>query len=84
MDIIDLLANDERIIVYSSKEDRSIVTWNQTDTLQWWRPVVRIEDPESYKQDNWEEVGILTQSGYGPKSYKQARKVAIAWLTDSL
>lgn len=81
MDIFDILSLDERVIVYSSLEDRSLVTWNKSDTMQWWRPIVRLGDPESFDPNKWEEIAILTQSGYGPKTYDQARKVAIAWLS---
>jgi hypothetical protein len=88
MDIITLLSHDERQIVLTSAEDRSIITWNQADTFQWWRPVVRIDDinypRKQFDSNDWEEVGILTQSGYGPKTYADARKVAIGWLTNSL
>ena len=87
MDIITLLSHDERQIVLTSAEDRSIITWNQTDTFQWWRPVVRM-NPGGYSSEfdpnDWEEVAILTQSGYGPKNYADARRVAIGWLTNSL
>lgn len=88
MDIMRILSHDERQIVLTSVEDRSIITWNQSDTLQWWRPIVRVDYsdyPKGRFDDNdWEEVAILTQSGYGPKNYEQARKVAIAWMTNSL
>ena len=88
MDIMRIMSNDERQIVLTSAEDRSIITWNQSDTLQWWRPIVR-QDFSDYKTgrfdpNDWEEVAILTQSGYGPKTYEDARQVAIAWLTNSL
>lgn len=97
MDIITLLSHDERQIVLTSAEDRSIITWNQADTFQWWRPVVRMQPEDlgfmsvtlsggsfDFNPNDWEEVAILTQSGYGPKTYEQARKVAIGWLTNSL
>lgn len=88
MDIITLLSHDERRIVLTSAEDRSIITWNQSDTFQWWRPVVRVNESDypsgHFDLNDWEEVSILTQSGYGPKTYEDARQVAIAWLTNSL
>lgn len=88
MDIITLLSHDERRIVLTSSEDRSIITWNQSDTFQWWRPVVRTDYSDypkgRFDLNDWEEVSILTQSGYGPKTYEDARQVAIAWLTNSL
>lgn len=88
MDIITLLSHDERQIVLTDPADRSIVTWNQSDTLQWWWPVVRMSHSDypngDFDPNDWEEVSILTQSGYGPKNYEEARKVAIAWLTNSL
>jgi hypothetical protein len=88
MDIITVLSHDERQIVLTSSEDRSIITWNQSDTLQWWRPVVRMNETDypsgRFDPNDWEEVAILTQSGYGPKTYEDARRVAIAWLTNSL
>jgi WD40 repeat protein len=88
MDLITLLSHDERRIVLTSAEDRSIITWNQSDTFQWWRPVVRMDDSDypsgEFDPNDWEEVSILTQSGYGPKTYEDARQVAINWLTNSL
>jgi hypothetical protein len=79
MDIFEILSMDERVIVYSSLEDRSLITWNQSATLQWWRPVVRLE---SYKFDpnDWEEVAILTLS-HSPRNFKEAREAAIRWQT---
>jgi hypothetical protein len=79
IDLFELLSNDERIIVLSCLDDRCIYTWNQSDTLQLWY--------ESHKlpgQGLWVEECILTQSGYGPKTYKEARQVALAWHTGSL
>jgi hypothetical protein len=88
MDIFTLLSHDERQIVLSSAQDASLITWNQSDTFQWWRPVVRMNDSDypsgQFDPNDWEEVSILTQSGHGPKNHEDARKVAIAWLTDSL
>jgi len=82
MTLFDVLAKDQRIIVYSSEEDQCFFTWNQSDTIQRWSLYNRAYDEDG--PDEFEETGILTQSGYGPKTYDQARKVAIAWYTDSL
>ena len=85
MDLFDILSMDQRVIVFSSLEDRTLITWNHEDTLQWWRPIVRqamIESQDEYEKFNpndFEEVSILTQSGNGPKTFDQARKVAIDW-----
>jgi hypothetical protein len=88
MDIMAILSNDERRIVFSSKEDRSIFTWNQSDTMQWWRPVIRSSQSDypngRFDENDWEEVGILTKSGHGPKTYDQARELAMAWFMNSL
>ena len=88
MDIFDILSLDERIIVLSSREDRSLITWNQSDTFQWWRPVVRMDESDypngRFDSNDWEEVAILTQSGYGPKTFEAARKVAHNWINDPL
>ena len=81
MDLFDILAN-ERIIVFADKAEASIFTWNGADTMQCWRPIVRYGmDYVKGKFDpfDFEEVGILTQSGYGPKTYDEARKVAVHW-----
>lgn len=77
--LFQVLSMDERIIVYSSEEDQCFYTWNQADTLQRWQ--VKNEDYvwELNNGDVWEECGILTKSGYGPKNYKEAREAAIAW-----
>jgi hypothetical protein len=88
MDILDILSLDERIIVLSDWETRSLITWNQSDTLQWWRPKVRIRKADypkgQHDPNDWEEVTILTQSGYGPKTFKEARKVAQDWINGAL
>lgn len=78
MDIFEILSKDERLIAYSSEEDRILITWNQSLTLQWWTPVVkdgRIPDP-----NDWEEVSVRTLSDE-PKSYRAAREAAIRWYT---
>lgn len=78
MDIFEILSKDERLIAYSSEEDRTLITWNQSLTLQWWTPVVkdgRIPDP-----NDWEEVSVRTLSDE-PKNYKAAREAAIRWYT---
>lgn len=83
MDIISILSLDERIIVLTSPEDRSVYTWNQSDTFQCWRPVVRVNESDypngQFDPNDWEEVAIMTKSGHGPKSYADARDVALAW-----
>ena len=86
MDLFDIFSMDERVIVLSSLEDRSLVTWNQSDTLQWWRPIVRCScyPRGEFDSNDWEEVSILTQSGYGPKTFEEARKVAIDWINGVL
>ena len=71
--LFDVLSMDERIIVLailSSEEDKLLITWNQSDTFQAWN-----QDQDG----SWVENAILTHSGYGPKSFAQARKVAIDW-----
>lgn len=69
MDLFDILSMDERIIVYSSVEDRSLVTWNQSVTLQCWRQC---------DSNNWEEVDIRTSDK--PLDYHKARQMAIDWI----
>lgn len=36
MDLFDVLSMGERVIVFSSVEDRCFYTWNQSATLQCW------------------------------------------------
>jgi len=84
MDIFEILSMDERVIVYSSLEDRSIITWNQSLTLQWWRPVVRMDERDypkgCFDPNDWEEVGARTLEDV-PLDYHQARSAAIRWCT---
>ena len=77
MDLFELLSMDQRVIVYSPEEDRALYTWNHSDTLQCWYE-------SSKKPGHWVEECVLTQSGYGPKTYDKAREVAIAWHTGTL
>lgn len=86
MDIFEILSMDERVIVYSSEEDRSLFTWNQSLTLQWWRPVVRLDEsayPKGvFDPNDWEEISIRTLSDM-PLDYHAARSAAIRWYTGS-
>jgi len=83
--LFNVLSMDERIIVYSSEEDQCFYTWNQADTMQRWQAAeVYHSTTTKTLPGQWEECGILTKSGHGPKNYKEARELAIAWHTDSL
>jgi len=86
MDIFEILSKDERVIVYSSQEERTLITWNQSLTLQYWRPVVRRFESDypkgHFDPNDWEEVNVRTLSNE-PKDYKAAREAAIRWYTGS-
>lgn len=86
MDIFQILSMDERVIVYSSLEDRSLYTWNQSLTLQWWRPIVRADERDypkgHFDPNDWEEVAVRTLSDV-PLDYHAARSAAIRWYTGS-
>ena len=76
--LFDILSNDERIIVLSVLDEDKIITWNKSDTLQAW---IKKSFPYCKTGDMWLEIDILTQSGYGPKNYDEARQVALTWHT---
>ena len=84
--LFDVLSMDERIIVYSSEEDQCFYTWNQADTLQRWQEASTYEASHLNKggeAGQWEECGVMTKSGHGPKDYKEAREAAVAWHVDA-
>lgn len=84
MDILDILGGDQRIIVLSDWQTRSLFTWNQSDTLQWWRPKVRIRKSDypkgQFDPNDWEEIFSLTLTDNPPKTFDEARKRADFWL----
>lgn len=75
MTLFDVLSFDERIIVYSSEEDRVIYTWNQSLTLQCWT------DLTTGPAGEWRELDHARTLSEKPASYDEARQAAIAWHT---
>lgn len=79
MDLFDILSKDERIIVLSLPEERSLFTWNKTDTIQWWRPVVRVHEWDypsgKFDPNDWEEVGNFSNQ-VGLKTFEEAKRCA--------
>lgn len=75
MDLFEVLAKDERIIVYSDESSRHIYTWNQASTLQCWED----KSLESFSLNGeWEEISIKVLDKE-PLSYNAARVAAINW-----
>ena len=70
MDLFDILSDDERIIVLSSKQDGCIVTWNQSLTLQCW---------QYSANGQWEETDMRIL-GSEPASFADASFAAEEWL----
>lgn len=73
MDLFDILSHDERVIVLSNEGDGTIITWNQSATLQCWKKLLMGE---------WEEIEIRTLSSNPPNDYAEARKAAMQWQGD--
>lgn len=73
--LFEVLSNDERIIVYSDQENKTIYTWNQSLTLQAW-------DCHEFAA-RWEEVSIRTLAKE-PKNYAEARIKAIEWAVEGV
>jgi hypothetical protein len=71
MTLFDILAFDDRVIVWSDTDTACIITWNKSLTLQLWH------QPE-FGEDKWEEVDAQTLSET-PVSFDAARKTAINW-----
>ena len=72
MTLFDILSNDERVIVLSDKGEETIITWNQSVTLQVW----------IYKgSGNWEELNVRTLSNQ-PINFKAAKKAAQDWANE--
>lgn len=68
-DLFSLLSNDERVIVLSSKIDRTIVTWNQDKTLEFFH----------YDNEEFHLEDTLTLE-LRPNSLNHARMFANNWL----
>lgn len=68
MSLFEVLSMDERIIVYSSEEDRIFYTWNQSLTLQCWAQDAK----------GWREINVRTLS-QPPANYGEARQAAMNW-----
>jgi hypothetical protein len=69
MTLFDILSNNERIIVWSTREDGCIYTWNQSSTFQCWQV--------SYQRETWDEVGIMVKDG--ATNIDQVRVMAREW-----
>lgn len=69
MNLFDILSHNERVIVYSDKEDKHIYTWNKSLTLQCW------EDKGS---GIWEEKEVRTLSNR-PANFNHAVAAAVVW-----
>lgn len=84
MDLFDILASNQRIIVLSDWQTRSLFTWNQADTLTWWRPKVRIRKADypkgQHDPNDWEEITSRTLSENPPKTFEEAKEQAKLWL----
>lgn len=70
MDLFEVLSMDERIIVFSTEEDRCLYTWNQSATLQCWEDTRHL--------GHWEECGLQSLS-VEPHNYQEARDAAKRW-----
>jgi hypothetical protein len=77
--LIDILANDQRIIVLSDPE--LLYTWNKGLSIQCWK---RKEDwcQECGREDAYEETAIQTLMEC-PKGYEEARWAAMMWRQNS-
>ena len=79
MDLFEVLSMDERVIVFSSEEDRCLYTWNQSVTLQCWQLRHAPQNEEgTLLFDDWEECGVQTLSAE-PRNFKEARDAAKRW-----
>ena len=74
MNLFDILSDDERIVVLSSKQDGIIVTWNQSLTLQSWEYKILGPYPGSWEEN---DVRVLMET---PASFAEARIAAQEWL----
>ena len=83
MDLFDILASNQRVVVFSNWETRSLFTWNQEDILTWWRPKVRIHKVDypkgQHDPNDWEEIFSKTLE-VPPKTFEEAREQAKLWL----
>lgn len=75
MTLFELLSNDERIIVASSKELNVIITWNQSVTFQMWQKKGRVNSTSCL----WEETDIKTYAE-PVRNFEHAREIARNWL----
>jgi hypothetical protein len=71
MNLFQVLSMNERVVVWSSQEDNTIITWNQDKTLLLW---------EECRPGEWSEIGIM--SLMYPASFAQARRFAKEWMVD--
>ena len=69
MNIFDVLSNDERVIVLSSRENGQVYTWNFSLTLQCW---------DVGENGEWYEADARTLSE-APRSFVEAVREALRW-----
>lgn len=80
MNLFEVLASNDRIVVWSNDQSKVIYTWNKSLTLQRWTIMQRPSWDESGETD-WEEVSIRTLAN--EPSYKGAIEAAKRWDNES-
>lgn len=79
MTLFQVLAMNERVIVWSSEEKQCIVTWNQSVTLQFW--FLEFDSVTGlWDSGNWTEMSIQTLCSC--KDFNAARLKAREWLNE--
>ncbi len=75
MNLFEILADNQRVLIYSDKNTFVLYTWNKSLTLQAYRQPRRAFLAD---KDMWDEIDVQTLSNM-PESFEAARSAAINW-----
>ena len=78
MDIFEVLANNNRVLVMSIPDERLLYTWDKETKLECWYPV----DNGSVINFETSELRVkatLVKEGKKPGCFEEAKKLAEAW-----
>lgn len=90
MNLFQVLSKGERVIVASNEENTEFITWNRSNTFQWWSQRSMWADSVGHHVDSFVEVDIKTYQGCcdasgcprGSKTldFQKAETIAKNWL----
>ena len=78
MNLFQVLSLGERVIVASNEETHEFITWNRSNTFQWWSQCY--DGIAGHHVDSFKEVDIKTYQGSKTLDFEKVETIAKNWL----